>query len=113
MHEYSIVSALLDRVETEARTRGATGVHGVQVRIGDLAGVDRDLFRSAFETFRANTLCARAVLLVVPVEARWACPRCGNPLPRGAVLRCEACGDPARLECGDEIVLDRVELEVP
>jgi len=113
MHEYSIVSALLDRIEAEAESRGATGVHAVQVRIGDLAGVDRDLFRTAFDTFRVGTLCARTTLTVVPVEARWTCPRCGEPLARGAVLRCETCLEPARLARGDEIVLDRIELEVP
>jgi hydrogenase nickel incorporation protein HypA/HybF len=113
MHEYSIVSALLDRIEAEAAKRGATGVHGVQVRIGELAGVDRDLFKTAFETFRVRTVCARAALTVVPVEARWICPRCGESLPRGAVLRCETCREPAKLARGDEIVLDRIELEVP
>ena len=113
MHEYSIVSALLDRVEREARNQGASGVHGIRVRLGELAGVDRDLFRTAFETFRTNTLCARAELSVVPVEACWMCPTCRQPLKRGAILRCPSCGDPARLESGDEIVLDRIDLEVP
>jgi hydrogenase nickel incorporation protein HypA/HybF len=113
MHEYSIVSALLDRIEAEAASRGATGVHGVQVRIGDLAGVDRDLFQTAFETFRIGTVCARAALTVIPVEARWVCPSCDGVLERGAILRCESCGEPAKLARGDEIVLDRIELEVP
>ena len=34
-------------------------------------------------------------------------------LDRGQVLRCSACGSPARLAGGDEIMLDRIELEVP
>ena len=113
MHEYSIVSALLDRIESEAAARGAASVHGVQVRIGDLAGVDRYLFRTAFETFRAGTICERAVLTIVPVETRWTCPRCGEPVSNGSALRCGSCGEPAALARGDEIVLDRIELEVP
>jgi len=113
MHEYSIVSALLDRVENEARNRGAVGVHAIRVKIGDLAGVDRGLFATAFETFRAGTICAGAALTVVPVEACWECPRCGQPLARGAVLRCATCLEPAGLARGDEILLDSIELEVP
>ena len=95
MHEYSIVSALVDRIEAEAAGRGAIGVHAVQVRIGDLAGVDRGLFRIAFETFRAGTICAHATLTIVPVETRWECSRCREPLPLGAVLRCATCCEPA------------------
>jgi hydrogenase nickel incorporation protein HypA/HybF len=113
VHEYSIVSSLLDRVESVALAQGATGVHGVRVRIGDLAGVDRSLFRTAFETFRAGSICADAALTIVPVPACWTCSRCDEPIPRGAVLRCAACGEPARLFSGDEIVLDRLDLEVP
>jgi hypothetical protein len=29
------------------------------------------------------------------------------------VLKCDACGSPARLAEGDEIMLDRIEMEVP
>src|SRR5262245_7400641 len=65
VHAYSIVSSLLDRVESVALAHGASGVHGVRVRIGDLAGVDRSLFRTAFETFRAGSMCADAALTIV------------------------------------------------
>jgi Zn finger protein HypA/HybF involved in hydrogenase expression len=34
-------------------------------------------------------------------------------VPAGAVLRCAACGAPARLVSGDEIVLEQIEMEVP
>jgi Zn finger protein HypA/HybF involved in hydrogenase expression len=34
-------------------------------------------------------------------------------IQRGEVLTCPACELPARLSQGDEIMLDRIELEVP
>ena len=40
MHEYSIVAALLERVNAEARAKEASRVHRLTVRIGELAGVD-------------------------------------------------------------------------
>ncbi len=112
MHEYSIVRALLDRVESEARARRATAVHRLRVRIGELSGVEVDLLATAYRTFRERSLCAGAEMDVVPVAAEWACPRCARPLVAGEVLRCPDCAVPARLVAGDEIVLDRIEMEV-
>jgi hydrogenase nickel incorporation protein HypA/HybF len=113
MHEYSIVQALFDRVESEARARGATAVNRISVRIGELSGVDVELFTTAYETFRERTICQRAAIDVQVVPTRWACEICGEPIVRGGPLRCSACGGAARLAAGEEIVLDRIELEVP
>ncbi len=114
MHEYSLVQSLVERVEEEARRRGAIAVHRLSVRVGELSGVDPELFRTAYETFREGTVCAAAPLVLATVAARWSCPRCGEAVPRGAALRCAACGVPARLDDGgDALTLDGIELEVP
>jgi Zn finger protein HypA/HybF involved in hydrogenase expression len=34
-------------------------------------------------------------------------------VPAGGPLRCPACGAPARLVSGDDILLERLDLEVP
>ena len=113
MHEYSIVQALVERVEREARARGASTVHRLSVRIGELSGVDIGLLTTAFATFRDRTICEGAELGVESVPARWECPRCANEVGSGSLLRCVRCDAPARLAAGDEIVLDRIEMEVP
>lgn len=114
MHEYSLVEALIGRVEAEARQRRALAVHGLSVRIGELAGVDPELFQTAYDTFRAGTICADAPLTLRRVPATWACPRCRAPIPRGEVLRCAGCDEPARLDEGsDALTLDAIDLEVP
>jgi len=112
MHEYSIVQALLDKVDAEARAHGAVAVTRVHLAIGRLAGVESELLRSAFELARCGTPCAAAELEVRAVEARWECRGCGVEIRAGGVLRCPTCGGPARLAAGDEIVLERLELEV-
>jgi len=114
MHEYSLVEALVTRVEEEARRRGALAVHRLSVRVGELSGVDPELFRTAYETFREGTICARAPLALASVPATWSCPACKRPIARGAILRCPACDAPARLDDGgDALTLDGIELEVP
>ena len=114
MHEYSLVEALVRRVEEEARRRQALAVHGLSVRVGELAGVDAELFQTAYETFRAGTICERAPLALTRVPASWSCPRCAAPIAKGAILRCPACDVPARLDDGGgALTLDGIEMEVP
>jgi hydrogenase nickel incorporation protein HypA/HybF len=113
VHEYSIVQALLERVDHEAKTRNASHVHRVRVSIGELSGVEVELLRTAFDTIRHRTTCEDATLDVRRVPAQWECRSCGAPIARGAALRCGSCGQPARLVCGDEIMLDQIEMEAP
>jgi hydrogenase nickel incorporation protein HypA/HybF len=113
MHEYSIVASLIDRVQQEAVAHGGTRVHRLHVRIGELSGVELDLLKTAFDTFRERTICEGAELSIEPIAATWACTDCNRNFERGAILRCDGCGRPARLIHGDEIVLDRIEMEAP
>lgn len=113
MHEYSLVQALLQRVEQEARSQEATAVHRVTVRIGPLAGVERDLFATAYQLCRPGTLCDRAELVIADEDITWRCEVCDEVIPAGSVLFCPACGCPGRLAGGDALMLERIELEVP
>jgi hydrogenase nickel insertion protein HypA len=113
MHEYSIVSSLIDQAESAARRNSASSIAGLTVRIGDSSGVDARLLGIAFETFRDKTLCANAHLTIERIPACWRCPTCGKPPRPDGPLRCFACNQPMQLVSGDEIVLAHLELEVP
>jgi hydrogenase nickel incorporation protein HypA/HybF len=112
MHEYSIVSALVERAESEARAHHARRIDRLHVRIGALSGVDPQLLMTAFTLFQSGALLRDTELVLRKVEASWKCGACGAPIARGSVLRCPRCASPARLTEGDEIVLDRIEMEV-
>ena len=112
MHEASLVQALLERIEQEARAHGAISVAKVRVALGEASGVERELFEIAYATFRERTICADAELVVVPVRVRWECPGCGRPPTAHGALRCPVCDRPARLAAGDELILERIEMEV-
>ena len=113
MHEYSIVQALMQRVLAEANARGAIAVHRLSVAIGELVGVEPELLASAYTLVKDNGLCDGSALDIHRVPARWACRDCGIEVARGEILRCPACSAPARLLSGDEILLERIEMEVP
>jgi hydrogenase nickel incorporation protein HypA/HybF len=113
MHEYSIVQALFDQIQETLRARGAISVRRVRVQIGEIAGIDVELLRTAYDLFRERTICADAPLEVDAVAARWCCPDGHGDIAKGLPLVCPCCARPARLAAGDEIVLQQLELEVP
>lgn len=108
MHEYSIIQSLVDGVEA-AVPKGAI-VQSLKVRIGAVSGVDTYLLATAFEVFREGTICERATMDIESVPANWVCEKCGAST--GNIVRCRACNSPSRLESGDEIILQSVEMEV-
>jgi hydrogenase nickel incorporation protein HypA/HybF len=112
MHEYSIIQSLVDSVAAAVRGREGAAVHRIDVAIGELAGVDCALLATAYEVFRAGTLCEHAALIIDRIPAQWECSRCHRAMERGGFLRCASCDAPAHLATGDEIVLQRIELEV-
>jgi len=110
MHEYSIVSALVDRVQHEVDARPGAVVRKLHVSIGECAGVEVELLRTAWETFRDRTSCEHAELAIDRVAAVWCCPTCGTPIR--PPQRCGSCFRAAHLAAGDEIILERIEMEV-
>jgi hydrogenase nickel incorporation protein HypA/HybF len=82
MHEYSLVQAMFDQIGDAVRANRALAVCRVHVRIGRLAGVEPELFRTAYDVFRTRTFCADAPLVIEDAA-------------------------------GDELLLERLELEVP
>lgn len=112
MHELTIVQALVDEVARHADARGASAVRRLEIKIGELSGVEVSLLESAYAVFRDRTVCAGADLCVERVPARWECSRCARVRRAGDSLSCPECGAAMRLAAGDEIVLERIEMEV-
>lgn len=57
MHEYSVVQALLEQIETIAKENGAAIVTKIIVKIGVMSGVEPHLFETAFNTFKERSIC--------------------------------------------------------
>jgi hydrogenase nickel incorporation protein HypA/HybF len=111
MHEYSIASSLLAMAQEQVAKHAAQRVVGLDLRVGELAGVEVGLLETAWSLVRERSCCEGVDLVITSVEARWECTRCGERIARGGLLSCPACGVKALLVRGDELFLDRIEME--
>jgi len=113
MHELSICNALLDQVERIARERGAGRVTRIVLRIGPLSGVEPELLRHAYPLAAASTVAEHAELVIEQAEVVVSCTECGaESSVQVNQLLCSRCGDfRTRLISGDELILQRVELD--
>ena len=82
MHEVSLVHALFDHADRALSTHAPSAVRVLAVRVGALAGVEPELFATAFEIVRGERGYASATLELLNAPGR-------------------------------ELILERLELEVP
>ena len=88
MHEYSIVQALLNQCEEHAKANDAQMITKVVVKIGVMSGVEPELLKTAFETFKETTVCdgAEFVMDIQPLTLR--CRACGE---ESVIHECSYC----------------------
>lgn len=113
MHEYSIVQSLLDSCEENAIKNNAIKVTKVVVKIGVMSGVEPELLRTAFDTFKEKTLCEEAnfIINIQPVVIK--CNKCLNESVLQSIeYCCPGCKD-ADIEIldGEDMYLMQLELE--
>lgn len=94
MHEYSVVQALLEQVESLALENQATQVSKVIVKIGVMSGVEPHLLEVAFETFKEKTICEQAHFVMNIQALTLKCQKCHTtsemPTIHYACPRCES-----------------------
>lgn len=112
MHELTIASAILERVEHEAGQRPGVHVTRVGVRVGELSGVNPDALAFGFESLVRSSPLEPLALDIEYCPRRQRCRGCGHefPAPESAT-RCPACGSADTVCAGGE-ELDLAYLEV-
>ncbi len=94
MHEYSIVQSLLNQCEEIAQKNSAKEITKVVVKIGVMSGVEPNLLKIAFETFKEGTMCEKCEYIqnIQKIKIRcldcnciselekneYACPQCNS-----------------------------------
>jgi hydrogenase nickel incorporation protein HypA/HybF len=84
---------LLSIVDRTAGAEGGGPVRVVHLKIGDMAGVNADSLRFAFEVMAKDSSAAHAVLEIETVPLSCRCTACGARMrPEDFVFICTACG---------------------
>ncbi|MBO0703076.1 MAG: hydrogenase maturation nickel metallochaperone HypA [Candidatus Dormibacteraeota bacterium] len=112
MHELSIMTHLLEQVETEAERAGARAVRGIDLVIGERVGVIDDSLRFCFELLSAGTIADGATLHVRKVPTRFRCAAHGSYGRTGDDFACPSCGRVGNVtEQGSELLIESMEIE--
>lgn len=113
MHELAIVQDLLNLCESNARKNNAKKITKVEIEIGRLSGVEGHYLRSAFDAFKANSICEEANLIIHTKEVVIKCDECdfeGEILDNSFI--CPNCNSAfIRVIGGEDMYLMRIEME--
>lgn len=113
MHEYSIVQSLLDSCEENAKANNAVKVTKVVVKIGVMSGVEPDLLKTAFDTFKEKTVCESAEFVINIQKVKVRCRSCEeeNELAKNEYL-CPKCqSSDLNIIDGEDMYLMSLEME--
>ncbi|MEO0617200.1 MAG: hydrogenase maturation nickel metallochaperone HypA [Pseudomonadota bacterium] len=113
MHELSLCEGVLQLIEANAARSGFTRVRGVQLEIGELAGVDTEALRFSFDVVTRGTMADAASLAISPVPGQAWCMACSNTVHVSRrVDPCPDCGShQLQVNGGDDMVLKSLEVE--
>lgn len=77
MHEYSIISSLIDLCEEHAKEHNTTEIITITIEVGERSGVDTQLLQSAFEVFREESMyCQNSTLEIREKKIELLCHHC-------------------------------------
>jgi len=113
MHEFSIVTALLDLVAEDVRRHNASKACRICVKIGVMSGVETELFEEAFHTIKRGTVAEEAALEIIrqPIEISCSCGYSGEIVKMKFL--CPECGNrDIQVTDGEEMILQQLEMEV-
>ena len=113
MHELSIAMSVLDSLKGEAQRRPGARFVKVGLRIGELAGIDKDALTFGFEALVKETEWQSLALDIESVPRRQRCSHCNLTFAvKDYEFACPNCGELDTVCAGgDELDIAYVELE--
>ncbi|WP_394129459.1 hydrogenase maturation nickel metallochaperone HypA [Shewanella maritima] len=115
MHEYSIVTALIEQCETLAAQHQAEAISRVEVKIGILSGVEPALLSQAFEAFKQEGVCANAEFNMHIQPLLLQCHDCGQQTEQNErTIICSHCNsNRTQIVDGEDMMLMQLEMATP
>lgn len=112
MHEYSIVSSLIDICEKQAKKENAKSVKSVTISVGKLSGIEPHFMESCFDVFKENTICNDAVLIMNILDIKIYCNACKSEhIITNNNFFCPSCQSPETdMIEGEEMLVESIEI---
>jgi hydrogenase nickel incorporation protein HypA/HybF len=114
LHELSIALEILDIVEKEAVKHGATVVRQVNLKVGDLSGVETESLAFSFDAVKGEKeLTRNAVLAIERLPVKIHCTPCDDVFQgAGHLVLCPQCeGFETKLLQGEELEIEEIEID--
>lgn len=113
MHELSVMSYLLERVETHADRLGATKVVAINLVVGERSSFVDDSLLFYFDLLTPGTRADGARLNLRRTLMRCHCQGCDRDFhPSGLDFRCPACDTVGQVtDDGSEVLIESLEVE--
>jgi hydrogenase nickel incorporation protein HypA/HybF len=92
MHEVSLLENTLELALGYAQQQGASQIHRLTLRVGQLSGVIPEALRFAFEIVVQGTIAEKAELMIETIPAICYCPTCQQDFqPTDWIYECPEC----------------------
>jgi hydrogenase nickel incorporation protein HypA/HybF len=113
VHEFGLMTNVLQSVNEAAREAGATRVTRIRLTVGEMTEVVAEALEFALEALAFQTLSEGAELVIERVRPRSRCAQCGCEFEHDRFhWMCPACDSLAtELLAGKELYIDAIEVE--
>lgn len=96
MHELSIAGNIVEIVEENARIHNFSKVDEVDIEIGVMSGVVKEVLAFSFEIVVKGTILEKSKININEIRAEAKCNACGSFFnPEDIYTQCPACGNTA------------------
>ena len=104
MHELSLAAEVIDLASREALKNEIRSVSEIVIEVGDLSGVEADIFQSALGMIVKNTILEHAALRLIRINGKGKCNACNKEFEMKS--RIDVCPDcscfPSEISGGQE-----------
>lgn len=124
MHEFSMISSIMEVVKTEMGKRKAIKVIEIQLAVGELSFLSHEALQFGFGVLAENEpKIAKDALKIMPTPAEVKCRECGftGPMKAGnsdeyhmaaPIFQCPKCAGPIDILKGKECIVTNIRMEL-
>jgi hydrogenase nickel incorporation protein HypA/HybF len=76
MHEFSLASEVIDLARHEADKNNALSVSEITIEVGNMTGIEADVFESALGILSEGSILEKAQLNIVRIKGKGVCISC-------------------------------------